>query len=155
MTFNVVVNIGEQTAVGAEPTCSSGIGSFRDGWSRDFSRFAIFLFYTGVPAGRVIFAVLTVFFLKTCREQTVGQGTPPRKEKIVCPVALLSPREREARECLLRRAPSTRLSSLWWEPLRPWSSAVTTPACSLHAFVPPLFKAEYAFTGGLGFTRGR
>lgn len=38
--------------------------------------------------------------------------------------------EKKVQECPLTRAPSTRLSSPWWEPLRPWSSAVTSPAPS-------------------------
>lgn len=37
---------------------------------------------------------------------------------------------RKVQECLLKRAPSTRPSSVWWEPPRPWSLAVTTPAPS-------------------------
>lgn len=94
-------------------------------WSRDFFRFAIFLRYTGPPAGSC--PPLCAFNLskrwRWAQGRTFDEGTQS------------SPRsccrgEKKVQECPLTRAPSTRLSSPWWEPLRPWSSAVTSPAPS-------------------------
>lgn len=53
-------------------------------------------------------------------------------------------RPRKVQECLLTRAPSTRLSSPWWEPPRPWSSAVTSRL--LHLTLRPLAGAIHTQT---------
>lgn len=98
-------------------------GSFRNGWSRDFFRFAIFLLYTGALAGRYVVAPSQRFNLS---KADGGQRGKQKEESLPC--SCITPRK--VQECLLMRAPSTRLSSQWWEPLRPWSSAVTTPAPS-------------------------
>lgn len=103
-------------------------GSFRDGSSCDFFRFAIFLFCTGAAVDSYVVAFLSVFNLS--RAHCGKQGTPPQKEDSL-PCSCIAPRKE--RECPLTRAPSTRLSSLWWEPLRPWSSAVTTPSSDTSA----------------------
>lgn len=93
----------------------------RCGGSCDFFRFAIFLFQTRCSRGRIPSRPLSAF--KPAPKLTVGNGGLSVRRHFDC---CNSKTPKEERECL-QRARNIRLSSPWWELLRPWCSAVTTP----------------------------
>lgn len=109
-------------------TCYGRDGLALHGRSRDFFRYAIFLLYTGDPRWQLRccppVSALTCPELKRKGKRLKYNGNTALLRSRIAP--------RKVQECLLTRAPSTRPSSVWWEPPRPWSSAVSSRGSLRH-----------------------